>query len=211
MKIHQITDAKFAPYGKMIEDYPVQELLSALESETPLPEGCDYMPEEAAIQMLPAALALEKTLFGGLPVQFGWCNGHNTKLNCLEYHRSSEILLGTEDFILLVAKEEEIENGLLDTSMVKAFRAPAGVLVEIFATTLHYAPCQVDREKGFRVLIMLPKGTNMAKPNITPVTQEDKMLIACNKWLLAHAETNEAKAGAWVGLTGRNIDLAEEY
>ena len=109
MKIYRITDAEFAPYGKIIEGYAVQELLSALESETPLPDGCDYMPEEAAIQMLPAALTLEKVLFGGLPVQFGCCNGHNTKLNCLEYHRSSEILLGTEAFILLVSIEEEIE------------------------------------------------------------------------------------------------------
>ncbi|HWP50183.1 MAG TPA: DUF4867 family protein [Clostridia bacterium] len=210
MKIYQITDAEFATYGKILEGYPVQDLLSALESETPIPEGCDYMPEEAAIQTIPAALSLEKTIYGGLPVQFGWCNGHNTKLNCLEYHRSSEILLGTEAFILLLAKEEEIRKGQLDTSSVKAFRAPAGVLVELFATTLHYAPCQVDREKGFRVLVILPKGTNTTKPDITPVTQEDKMLSACNKWLLAHAETDEAKAGAWVGLTGKNIDLADE-
>ena len=80
------------------------------------------------------------SLYGGMPVQFGWCNGHNTKLNCLEYHRDSEFNLGTEDFILLLAREDDIEGGKLDTGKVKAFRVPAGVLVEVYATTLHYGP-----------------------------------------------------------------------
>ncbi|MEA4895357.1 MAG: DUF4867 family protein, partial [Oscillospiraceae bacterium] len=141
---------------------------------------------------------------------FCWCNGHNTRLNCLEYHRDSEFQLGTEDFILLLAKEDEIENGMLDTSKVKAFRAPAGVLLEVYATTLHYAPCHTDRTKGFRVMIALPKGTNTDKPAISPVTLEDRQLWACNKWLLAHPESEEAAAGAFVGLTGKNIDIEAE-
>jgi len=145
-----------------------------------------------------------------MPTQFGWCNGHNTKLNCLEYHRSSEAILGTEDFILLLAKEEEVINGVLDTSKVKAFRVPAGVLVEQYATTLHYAPCQIDPEKGFRVMIVLPLGTNAAKPEMRSMAPEDKLLWACNKWLIAHKDTEEAKAGAWIGLTGLNIDISKE-
>ena len=61
----------------------------------------------------------------------------------------------------------------------------------------------------FKVVIALPKGTNGAKPNITPVYDEDKTLWACNKWLLAHAESDEAKQGAYVGLTGENIDIKD--
>ena len=76
-----------------------------------------------------------------MPVQLGYCNGHNTKLNCLEYHRDSEVNLGTKDFILLLAKEDDIQDGKLDTGKVKAFYAPAGVIIEVYATTLHYAPC----------------------------------------------------------------------
>lgn len=207
MKIYQVTDPEFAPYGKIQGGYDVRPFVSALFAATPLPEGCDYVPEEPAIQTLPAAEALGKAVFGGMPVQFGWCNGYNTKLNCLEYHRSSEMLLGTEDFILLLAMTEDIENGTLDTSRVKAFRVPAETLIELYATTLHYAPCHTDSSKGFRVLVVLPKGTNTDKPEIAPVTQEDKMLWACNKWLLAHADSGEAQAGAWIGLTGRNIDI----
>ena len=153
---------------------------------------------------------VSKHLFGGMPVQLGWCNGHNTKLNCLEYHRDSEFNLGTEDFILLLAKMDDITDGKLDTAKLKAFRAPAGTLVEVYATTLHYAPCHVDPAKGFRVLVALPKGTNTAKPDIQNNGGDDPLLWACNKWLLAHSESAEAKNGAAVALRGENIDIAPE-
>ncbi|MDE6720255.1 MAG: DUF4867 family protein, partial [Treponemataceae bacterium] len=60
---------------------------------------------------------------------------------------------------------------------------------------------------GFRVIIVLPKGTNLAKPALNEIDAEDKLLWAANKWLIAHADTSEAKAGAFVGLDGKNIDL----
>src|SRR5699024_3642052 len=148
--------------------------------------------------------------FGGMPCQLGWCNGRNTKLNCLEYHRDSEYNLANEDFILLLARRDEIENGRLDTGKVRAFRVPAGTLVEVYATTLHYAPCHTDPDKGFRVLVALPAGTNTAKPDIAPKTGEDAWLWACNKWLLAHPDSAEAAQGAAAVLDGENIDIAAD-
>ena len=74
-------------------------------------------------------------MFGGRPFQLGWCNGHNTRLNCPEYHRASEFNPGARDFILLVAHRWEIEDGKLDTACVKAFHVPAGKVVEVFNTT----------------------------------------------------------------------------
>ena len=208
MKIHSVFDPAFKRYGQVVEGLPdtVSELLEALQ-KTPLPEGTGYVPEEPLLQELPAAVEISEHCYGGMPVQLGWCNGHNTRLNCLEYHRDSEFNLGTEDFILLLAKQEEISEGTLDTSLVRAFRVPAGTLVEVYATTLHYAPCHVDAEKGFRVLVALPKGTNTEKPDITPLTAEDQYLWACNKWLLAHPDSAEAAAGAVAALVGENIDL----
>jgi len=210
MKILSVYDEEFAAYGKIMEGYNVQPILDALNEHTPCPDGTDYVPEEPAIQNLPAAAELAPSLYGGLPVQFGWCNGHNTKLNCLEYHRDSEFNLGTEDFVLILAKEDEVKDGKLDTSVCKAFRVPAGVLVEVYATSLHYAPCQASGDKGFRVLVALPKGTNVGTTKTGEKAFEDKLLWAANKWLLAHPESSEAKAGAWVGLTGENIDIAED-
>lgn len=209
MKIFEVTDTEFKSYGKIIKGHNLDELLETLKNTTPLPEGCGYVPEEAVLQNLASAESFGKSVFGGMPVQFGWCNGHNTKLNCLEYHRSSEVLLGSEDFILLLAKEDEIENGKLDTSKVVGFKATAGVAIELYATTLHFAPCHIDDIKGFRVIVILPKGTNTEKPFIKTITVEDSMLWANNKWLLAHEDSDEAKQGAYIGLTGKNIDLSE--
>ena len=211
MKILSVFDPEFKPYGKVITgmEETVAEILAALE-QTPLPEGVGYVPTEPILQELPAATEVSENLFGGMPAQLGWCNGHNTKLNCLEYHRDSEFNLGTQDFVLLLAKMEDIgDDGKLDTAKVKAFRAPAGTLIECYATTLHYAPCHCDAAKGFRVLVALPWLTNTDKPSIKVLSPEDKLLWARNKWLLAHAESAEAAQGAYVGLVGENIDIAD--
>ncbi len=209
MKIYSVFDPEFKPYGQIVEglEQAKGEILAVL-AKTPLPEATDYVPGDPNLEALPACNTIRDHCFGGMPVQLGWCNGHNTRLNCLEYHRDSEFNLGTEDFVLLLARQEEIADGLLDTAKVKAFRVPAGVLVEVYATTMHYAPCHVDPEKGFRVLVALPKGTNTERPSAENATPEDARLWARNKWLLAHPESGEAKAGAYTGLTGENIDIA---
>jgi hypothetical protein len=58
------------------------------------------------------------------------------------------------------------------------------------------------------VAIVLPKGTNIAKPDFAPVSEEDRWMTARNKWLLAHPDSAEAKDGAHIGLKGENIDIA---
>ncbi len=210
MEILSVFDPAFKPYGKVVTgmEETCRELLAVLE-KTPLPEATGYVPTEPLLQERPAAPEPREKPCGGLPAPLGWCNGHNTKLNCLEYHRDSEFNLGTQDFILLRAKLDDIEDGKPDTSKVKAFRAPAGTLVEVYATTLHYAPCHTDAAMGFRVLVALPWLTNTDKPALKELAPEDKLLWARNKWLLAHAESSEATQGAYVGLVGENIDIAD--
>ena len=209
MKFYSVFDPEFKSYGQVVtglED-SAAEILEALAS-TPLPEGVGYVPEDPCLQELSAMVEVSEHLYGGMPVQLGWCNGHNTRLNCLEYHRDSEFNLPTEDIVLLLARQDEIENGVLDTGKVKAFRVPKGTLIECYATTLHYAPCHTDPAKGFRVLIALPQFTNPDRPVMDNKTPEDNLLWARNKWLLAHPESSEAAQGAYVGLTGENIDIA---
>ena len=208
MKILPVTDPSFQNYGQILTGYDVKELLETLDKVTPLPEGVAYVPEQAELMALPIEKELRNNAYGGMPIQIGWCNGHNTKLNCLEYHRDSELNVGVKDFILLLAKREELENGVLDTAKVAAFCVPAGVLVEVYATTLHYAPCNAAKDAGFKTIVVLPKGTNLDKPEITVKNGEDEILWASNKWLLAHAESSEAAQGAKVLLKGENIDIA---
>lgn len=208
MKIYSVYDPEFAAYGQVVRglEEASREIVEGLKL-TPLPEKVGYVPSDPILQFLPAAVEISEHCFGGISAQLGWCNGHNTKLNCLEYHKCSEFNVGVYDFILLLGLQSEIEDGLFDTAKVKAFRVPAGVLVEVYATSLHYAPCHTNENEGFKVLIALPERTNTEPPVITHKTSEDSIMTACNKWLLPHPDSEEAKSGVKPGLKGENIDI----
>ena len=209
MKIYSVYDPEFAAYGQVVRglDEAVASIVEGLKL-TPLPEKVGYVPSEPVLQTLPAAREISDHCFGGINAQLGWCNGHNTKLNCLEYHKCSEFNVGVYDFVLLLGLQSEIVDGSYDTAKVKAFRVPAGVMVEVYGTSLHYAPCHTDARDGFKVLIALPEKTNTERPDIPVRTSEDEIMTACNKWLLAHPDSEEAKNGAKAGLRGENIDIA---
>ena len=210
MNIASVFDSAFKPYGQVLAGCDSEELLRAMEA-IPLPEnGTAYRPGIESLEACDVFTDFRDRAYGGMPIQLGMCWGRNTKLNCLEYHRDSEVNLGTTDFVLLLAKREEIEDGVLDTEKVKAFRVPAGLPVEVYATTLHYAPCQIPGEDGFRVAVVLPKGTNTEKPVFEAKSEEDRWMTARNKWLLAHPDSKEAKNGAHIGLRGINIDIEED-
>ena len=155
MEILSVYDSAFKPYGRVVEGYPTEGLVKALAT-TPCTDGVVYLPRVEVLHSAPNAAKIGEGLYGGMPYELGYCNGHNTKLNCLEFHRDSEFNLGTDDFILLLATLSDLEDGELDTAKVKAFKVPAGVMVEVYATTLHYAPCHADAKKGFRVMVALP-------------------------------------------------------
>ena len=207
MKIYSVYDAEFRAYGSVLEGYDTAELLKAMVGISMPESGTAYQPSIPSLEDCAIYGAFQNRAYGGMPIQLGMCWGYNTKLNCLEYHRDSEVNVGTHDFILLLARQDEIMDGVLDTGLVKAFRVPAGAAVEVHATALHYAPCHTDGETGFRVAVVLPRGTNTEKPAIVPQNEEDKWLLARNKWLLAHPESSEAAQGAYVGLRGENIDV----
>lgn len=206
MKIYSVTDPEFSEYGKVLEGYDTKELIAAMNDIALPDEGVAYEPWIDSLEKCGIFGTLGTNAYGGMPVQLGMCWGHNNALNCLEYHRDSEINIGATDFILLLAKQGKIKDGVLDTAEVKAFRAPAGAVVEVFATSLHYAPCQVN-DDGFRVAVVLPRNTNTDIGEIAAIDPEDKALWARNKWLLAHEESAEAKQGAYVGLKGDNITV----
>ena len=211
MKIYEADSKEFAEYGKILKGYDTTGLLKTLDEKTPLPEGTGYVASQPELEKLPIMKILSDHAYGGMPIQIGWCNGHNFRLNCLEYHKDSEINIGLGDFILFLAKEWDVEDGKLDTGKVKAFRVRAGEVVEVYSTTLHYAPCDAEAGKGFKVVVVLPKGTNADKPDIDPLNdnEEDRLLWAENKWLLAHKDSAEAKAGAVIALEGENISIED--
>lgn len=202
--IQNVTDDSFKKYGRVLDGHDVSQLLVKME-ETPLPEDVIYVPSDEELEKLPVFEAFTDSIYGGMPVQVGYCNGHNSHLNGLEYHRTSEINVAVTDLILLIGCQQDISKDYTyDTSLVEAFLVPKGTIVECFATTLHYAPCGVDGN-GFRCVVVLPRGTNLLVENAQNSVFEDKLLAARNKWLIAHKDANIA--GAFVGLTGENISL----
>lgn len=204
MEIKKVTDSAFHAYGRVMTGFDVSAILREME-HTPLPDEVIYEPSDEAMEALPAAKEIEQYGFGGLPIQIGYCNGRNRKLNALEYHRSSEINIAVSDLILILGREQDIEaDGTYDTAKAEAFFVPAGTMIEVYATTLHYAPCSA-REKGFRCVVILPKGTNTELTFSIPAEGEARRMTAKNKWLIAHAEAGIE--GAFVGLKGENLTV----
>lgn len=207
MEIKKVTDDAFSAYGKVLEGYDFFELLEVMK-DTPLPEDeVVYVPGVKAMEEATVSERLKKSAYGGLPIQVGYCNGHNLKLNALEYHRSSEVDIAASDLILLLGRQQDIqEDYTYDTAKVEGFFVPAKTAVELYATTLHYAPCQAS-EEGFRCVIVLPEGTNHELDFSVASEGEEKLMTAKNKWLIAHEDAKIG--GAFCGLKGENISLEQ--
>ena len=204
MKIQKVTDPAFRKYGKVLEGYNFSALLKEMK-HTPVPEDVVYVPAVEELEALEVEKDLRNRAFGGLPIEIGYCNGHNRKLNAVEYHRNSEINVAVTDLVLLIGHQQDIEPDFTyDTAKIEAFLVPAGTGIEVYATTLHYAPCHVN-EAGFQCVVVLPKGTNTELTFDTAAEGEDKLLTAKNKWLIAHEEA--AIEGAFNGLKGENVGI----
>ena len=151
MKIKPVFNHAFEKYGKILKGYDVTDLLKKLDDTTKKPENAViYEPGDAGLESLPIAKEFSDNAYGGMPVQVGYCNGNNTKLNCLEYHRGSEINIPSNDIVLLLAPLQAVKNGKLDTALVEAFYVPKGTPVLIYETTLHYAPCNAVKASSWR-------------------------------------------------------------
>ncbi len=207
MEIKKVTDPSFRRYGRVVRNIDFTGLVEALNTKTPLPEEVVYEPSVAELEALPVFAELQTKAYGELPIQIGYCNGRNYLLNALEYHRSSEINVAGTDAILLVGAQQDITDDFTyDTALVEGFLLPKGTAVELYATTLHYAPCSAG-DHSFQVAIVLPRDTNL------PLEKEhegweDRLITAENKWLIGHAQGGLPE-GSHIGLGGKIVDCRE--
>ena len=208
MQIQNVYDDSFGKYGKVLKGYRVPGILKEME-HTPMTKEVVYVPSVEELELLPDAEELRNRGFGGIPSRSGYCNGDNKKLNGLEYHRTSEINVAVNDLVLLLGLEQDIEaDYTYDTAKAEAFLVPAGTVIEVYATTLHYAPCTAEGEEGFRCVVVLPKGTNTELTFSKGAEGEERLITAKNKWLIAHEEAGIE--GAFCGLKGENITISNE-
>ena len=206
LRIDAVTDASFAPYGRVLSLRDTEALSRALE-DTPVPEtGNRYV---ASLDTLEAACEAAGALsaFGGMPTQAGYCNGRGHQLNALEYHKCSEVNYSTTGLVLLLALPDDLTDGCLDSAAVRAFYLPPEVAIEVYPRVLHFAPCRVT-EEGFRCLVVLERGVN--SPIDLPgadAAGEEKLLWMRGKWMTCHASSPQAEKGAFVGISGENLNL----
>ena len=205
----KVTDPEFRKYGRVL-DLKIPDLLERL-GKMPLTDEVVYVASEPSLEAAAEFDAVRDSAFGGIPIQIGYCNGKNDTLNAIEYHRCSEINIAYQGAVLIVGCQQDIEDDFTyDTGKMEMFEVPAGCAVELYATTLHYAPCSLVKD-GFQVAIVLAKGTNEEAPKVTGALGEDRLLAARNKWLIAHEESGLGEGGAFVGLKGGNLKTGIKF
>ena len=178
-----VYDIEFKKYGKVLTGYDFSELMEAMK-DTPLPDDVIYVADDVSLNCIKAAGELSEAFFGQMPVQTGYCNGHNAANEYMEYHRCSEINVAVTDMVLELGLLQDVSPDFkCNPTLFEKFLVPGGTAVEMYATTLHYAPINAD-EDGFKCVVVLPKGTNEALGKKIIKTKEDKILEAKNKWLI---------------------------
>lgn len=209
--LHDVRDSTFAEFGRVVTAYDVAAWIDYLDRCTQVPaEGNVYVASEPGLEALPPFAAIRETVYGGLDIQAGYCNGLATRLNGLEYHKSPEFFVTQTELVLLLAPYRAMRDFALDVAHVRAFYFPAGTATELFGTTLHFAPSRLS-DAGFKSVIVLLGGTNTDPP---PPGQrfagdpEARLLFRKHKWLLAHPDNPALLArGARAALTGPNLEV----
>lgn len=207
LKILSVFDPEFKPYGTVLS-IPEKDKLAAAVAATPIPEsGVVYVADEPALREAVEANRLQIVSFGDMPIQTGYCNGRGYSLDCLEYHKCSEVNFSTTGVVLMMALPSDIIDGKVDSSRVVCFYLPPMVAVEVLPLVMHYAPCRVEAD-GFNCMVVLEKNVNTPLDSVNSAAEgEEAMLWMRNKWLISHPDAEPAKEGAYVGITGKNLQL----
>lgn len=203
IKIYRTSDKEFTPYGQVIKDIDSTPFIDAAKKAEKVENGSMYLPTFAPFEELAETKEIGIKYFGEMPTQMGYCYGYSNKLNAVEWHKSSEINVAVTPLILFLGQVQDIVDRKIDSSKIKAFYVEKGEVLEVYATTLHFCPCQVQ-ESGFGCVVGLPEGTNVPLEG----EYEDKLMFRKNKWILSHVD-NEAliARGVIPGVTGTNFEI----
>lgn len=200
--IYSVHDKEFEQYGKLLA-VDAFELVEAAD-KLKLPEtGSVYEASVPALERVEVRDVFEKEIYGEMPIQIGSCRGYSSFLNGLEWHKGSEINVGSTPFVLLLASLWDIKGGKVDSKDVKAFFVDKNEVIEVYSTTLHFCPCQVTKD-GFNCVVILPLGTNVPLEE----NHADPYLFRKNKWLFAHVDNKALQErGVKPGIVGENIEI----
>lgn len=206
LRLFSVNAPAFSPYGRVLAHK--NAALSEAMDRTAIPEaGNCYTASDPVLEAVDAVREIGETVFGGMPIQAGFCNGRGFTLNAEEYHKCSEVNYSTTGLVLLLALPSDIRNGVLHTEDIVGFLLPPETAVEIYPRVLHFAPIRIS-EDGFNCLVVLTRGTNAPLSHVDPTAPgEEGLLWMRNKWLLCHPDSPQAKNGAHIGICGENLRL----
>ncbi|MBR4768255.1 MAG: DUF4867 family protein [Lachnospiraceae bacterium] len=207
LRLYDVFSAKFRSYGRVLSIPGGDELIGALEKTRMPEEGNLYRASVPSLEKTGAAKLIQKTVFGGMDIQAGCCNGFGTVMNAMEYHKCAEVNVTTGGAVLLLGRPDEIRDGFFDSGKALAFYLPPRVFVEIDPKVLHFAPLSITAQ-GFRCLVVLEKHTNEPMETASLETDdESKLLWMRNKWLTCHPGSPQAEKGAFQGIINENLSL----
>lgn len=199
--LYSIENRKFSRYGVCLENMSAQCLRRISIHEFPYTGGTNYVASSLPLEKCNESRLIGEVVFGEMEIQAGLCWGDNSAMNGMEYHKSSEVLVAVTHFVLILGYLGDVTSCGWDSRKAECFYVPLGTFLELYSTTLHLAPCRVDNNP-FYAVVLLPKGTN------TPLASGPSgMLWMRNKWLLAHQENPVSKKGAAVKIAGENIKI----
>lgn len=202
LALFETDSPEFAVYGRRVE-LDTAEILAVGEGVARPENGSAYVASLPEFETLAVAGKIQAEIFGTLPTQVGYCHGHNDRLNALEWHASSELNIAVTDLVLILGTRQDVKNGKVDAAALRGFLVHKGEAVEVYGTTLHFCPCEVE-STGFGCVVGLPAGTNL--PLEAPVSVP--FLWKKNKWLLAHEKnTGLVSLGAAPAITGTNYRI----
>ncbi len=203
-----VTDPAFAPYGRIVSGYDFSGLMDKMAATSVPESGNVYVASVPELEQDPEAEKLCQGLYGGMPIQIGYCNGRNSTYNGFEYHKGSEINVAVTDFMLVLGHSWLIKDNCYRVEDAQVFFVEKGAAIEMYQTTLHLSPCKVS-DGGFKDIVILPRGTNTpleARP--ASGDPESRLLLQKNKWVIAHPEREPLiRQGAFPGLLGENREL----
>lgn len=212
--IHSVEEECFCNYGRILKGYDFSGWIAYMKEYTQIPvEGSCYVASDPGLEKLEEFSVIQDTVYGGMPVQAGYCNGRNSTYSGFEYHKGSEINIAVTDLMLALGHSYAIRNNAYDVSWAEVFYVPQGCVIEMYQTTLHLSPMRV-REEGFMDIVVLPRGTNTPLTKLEKAEQEkcaqeeNRLLLQRNKWILAHPDCEHLiQQGAYPGVTGINKEL----
>ena len=208
VKIYGVDSEEFRMFGK-VSKIDCSEMIDYLQNQTEIPEkGHYYTPDDDKMHGFNLYKKAKEENYGLMDIELGYCNGHSNYLNGLEYHKTNEFNIAATDMVIFLGMVQDIKDGYFDTKDAKAFFVPEGTTVELYQTSMHYAPVEVHKS-GFKCGVILQKGTNEITGIVdTSASDEHRMLFKMNTWLMVHTDYQEfVKLGAYPGLCGENYKI----